>query len=179
MQKNTLLHLLLAAAVAFTASQVQADPKDNKPGKAHKAEQKAQKAGQKAQKSTQAGYSSDSGAVLTGAAVTGAALGGGTVAINSQIGGVNVTAGISFGQARELAVSYQQTGYQQLPPGIRKNLARGKPLPPGIAKKLGHSQMLSQLPQHEGYQWQVCGTDLVLVSIATLVVADILTDVFR
>jgi Ni/Co efflux regulator RcnB len=39
--------------------------------------------------------------------------------------------------------------------------------------------MLSQLPQHEGYQWQVCGSDLVLVSIATMVVADILTDVFR
>lgn len=178
MQKNTLLPVLLATLVAFSASQVQADPKDNKANKGQKAEQKAQKGDKKGQKSAQAGYSNDT-AVLTGAAVAGAALGGGTVAINSQIGGVNVTAGISFGQARELAVSYQQTGYQQLPPGIRKNLARGKPLPPGIAKKLGHSQMLSQLPQHEGYQWQVCGSDLVLVSIATMVVADILTDVFR
>lgn len=178
MQSKTLLHLLLAAAVAVSAGQVQADPKHDKANKSHKAEQKSQKAG-KSQKNAQAGYSSDTTAVLTGAAVAGAALGGGTVAVNSQIGGVNVSAGISFGQARELAVSYQQTGYQQLPPGIRKNLARGKPLPPGIAKKLGHSQMLSQLPQHEGYQWQVCGTDLVLVSLATMVVADILTDVFR
>lgn len=175
MQNNTLLQLLLATAVAFSATQVQADPKHGKGNKGHPAEQKGNKKGQQ---SAQAGYSSNT-AVLTGAAVAGAALGGGTVAINSQIGGVNVTAGISFGQARELAVSYQQTGYQQLPPGIRKNLARGKPLPPGIAKKLGHSQMLSQLPQHEGYQWQVCGSDLVLVSIATMVVADILTDVFR
>ena len=178
MQNNTLLHLLLAAAVALSATAVQADPKHGKGNKGHPAEQKAQKGNKKGQQSAQAGYSNNT-AVLTGAAVAGAALGGGTVAVNSQIGGVNVTAGISFGQARELAVSYQQTGYQQLPPGIRKNLARGKPLPPGIAKKLGHSQMLSQLPQHEGYQWQVCGSDLVLVSIATMVVADILTDVFR
>jgi len=178
MQNNTLLHLLLAVAVALSASQVQADPKHGKGNKGHPAEQKAQKGDKKGQQSAQAGYSNNT-AVLTGAAVAGAALGGGTVAVNSQIGGVNVTAGISFGQARELAVSYQQTGYQQLPPGIRKNLARGKPLPPGIAKKLGNSQMLSQLPQHEGYQWQVCGSDLVLVSIATMVVADILTDVFR
>lgn len=179
MKTKDLWPLLLVAAFATSSGMVQADPKDNKANKSHKTEQKAQKAGKKAQKSAQAGYSSDTSAVLTGAAVAGAALGGGTVAVNSQIGGVNVSAGISFGQARELAVSYQQTGYQQLPPGIRKNLARGKPLPPGIAKKLGHSQMLSQLPQHEGYQWQVCGSDLVLVSIATMVVADILTDVFR
>lgn len=173
MQKNTLLQVLLATAVAFSASQVQADPKHDKQNKGQA------KAAQKGQKSAQAGktdmYSQSGTTTLAGATLAGSA----GVALSTQIGGVNVTAGISFGQARELAVSYQQTGYQQLPPGIRKNLARGKPLPPGIAKKLGHSQMLSQLPQHEGYQWQVCGSDLVLVSIATMVVADILTDVFR
>lgn len=34
----------------------------------------------------------------------------------------------------QLAVNLGLTGYQSLPPGIAKNLARGKPLPPGIAK---------------------------------------------
>lgn len=47
----------------------------------------------------------------------------------------HVSADISFSRARSLAVNYGLTGYQSLPPGIAKNLARGKPLPPGIAKK--------------------------------------------
>lgn len=42
---------------------------------------------------------------------------------------------ISFSRARSLAVNYGLTGYQSLPPGIAKKVARGKPLPPGIAKK--------------------------------------------
>ncbi len=33
-----------------------------------------------------------------------------------------------------------------LPPGIQKNLARGKPLPPGIAKRLD-GRLVQQLPQ--------------------------------
>lgn len=41
---------------------------------------------------------------------------------------------ISYTTARALAVNYGLTGYKALPPGIAKNLARGKPLPPGIAK---------------------------------------------
>ena len=44
---------------------------------------------------------------------------------------------ISYTTARALAVNYGLTGYKALPPGIAKNLARGKPLPPGIAKKNG------------------------------------------
>ena len=45
------------------------------------------------------------------------------------------TAGISISTARGYAVQAGATGYGSLPPGIRKNLARGKPMPPGIAKK--------------------------------------------
>jgi len=107
-----------------------------------------------------------------------AAAGAGIVA-TSTIGDVTINAGISVGQAREIAVSYQQTGFRSLPPGIRKNLARGKPLPPGIAKKLQSSPMLQQLPHHPGYEWQACGTDLVLVSIASQVIAEVLIDVFN
>ncbi len=66
----------------------------------------------------------------------------------------------------------------QLPPGIRKNLARSKPLPPGIAKRYAPAAMLSRLPAHRGHEWCVAGTDLMLVAIGTAVVVDILLDVF-
>lgn len=64
------------------------------------------------------------------------------------------------------------------PPGIRKNLARGKPLPPGIAKKMVPGPMLARLPAYPGYEWRIAGSDLVLVAIATAVVADVLLNVF-
>jgi hypothetical protein len=70
-------------------------------------------------------------------------------------------------------------GYKPLPPGIQKNLARGKPLPPGIAKKAPPSALLGRLPRHPGYEWQMAGTDLILVQIGTAIIADVLKDVFR
>lgn len=98
-----------------------------------------------------------------------------------QDGGVSVTlstAGITVSTARSYAVQAGATGYGSLPPGIRKNLARGKPLPPGIAKKMVPGPMLARLPVHPGYEWRVAGNDLILVAIATAVVADVLAGVF-
>jgi len=95
--------------------------------------------------------------------------------------GVNVSlssAGISISTARGYAVEYGMTGYSSLPPGIRKNLARGKPLPPGIAKKMAPGPMLAHLPVHPGYEWRIAGSDLILVAIGTAIVADVLFDVF-
>jgi len=89
-----------------------------------------------------------------------------------------VSAGIPVVDARRYAVESGGTGYKPLPPGIRRNLARGKALPPGIAKKYAPAPMLRHLPVHPGYEWRAVGTDLVLVAIATAVVADILIDVF-
>ncbi|AXM94744.1 anti-virulence regulator CigR family protein [Pseudomonas plecoglossicida] len=60
-----------------------------------------------------------------------------------------------------------------LPPGIKKNLARGKPLPPGIAKKLD-GRLISQLPYYEGYQWMQAGADLILVAVATGIIYEVL-----
>lgn len=96
-------------------------------------------------------------------------------------GGVLVSAGITIEIARQYAVDsgFSQRGYKPLPPGIRKNLARGKPLPPGIARKSAPPEMLGRLPQHPGYEWQMAGTDLVLVQIGTAIIADVLRDVFR
>ena len=64
-----------------------------------------------------------------------------------------------------------------LPPGIQKNLARGKPLPPGIAKKLD-GRLLGQLPRYDGYEWQQAGTDLILVAIATGIIYEVLNGAF-
>ncbi|MCL6264197.1 anti-virulence regulator CigR family protein [Craterilacuibacter sp. RT1T] len=68
--------------------------------------------------------------------------------------------------------------YAALPPGIRKNLARGKPLPPGIAKRGVPLPLLESLPHYPGYEWTVAGRDLVLLAIGSAIVADILRDVF-
>lgn len=90
-----------------------------------------------------------------------------------------VIAGITTIAAQNLATNYGMVGYAPLPPGIAKNLARGKPLPPGIAKKYPPNAMLGQLPYHPGYEWRVAGSDLILVAIGTAIVADVLRNVFR
>lgn len=89
-----------------------------------------------------------------------------------------VYAGITAALAREYALDFGLGGYSTLPPGIRKNLARGKPLPPGIAKKMVPGSLLGRLPRYPGYEWRIAGTDLILISVATAVIADILYDVF-
>jgi hypothetical protein len=91
---------------------------------------------------------------------------------------VMVTAGISIGDARRLASKYKLTSGKPLPPGIRKNLARGKPMPPGIQKTRMPDAFINQLPDHEGFEWQQAGTDLVLVVTGSLVISDILEGVF-
>ncbi|SDM94126.1 hypothetical protein SAMN05192555_13011 [Franzmannia pantelleriensis] len=63
-----------------------------------------------------------------------------------------------------------------LPPGIRQNLERGKPLPPGIAKRFD-DRLYGQLPRYEGYEWRQAGPDAILVDIANEVVYEILRGV--
>ncbi|WP_213786414.1 MULTISPECIES: anti-virulence regulator CigR family protein [Citrobacter] len=90
----------------------------------------------------------------------------------------HVDSDISFSRARSLAVNYGLVGYQALPPGIAKNLARGKPLPPGIAKKTLPASMINDLPYYPGYEWRAVGDDLVLVALSTAVVTAIINGVF-
>ena len=86
---------------------------------------------------------------------------------------------IDYEALRSIAVSQHYTGYRALPPGIAKNLARGKPLPPGIAKKHVPAALVAQLPTYPDYEWRRCGTDLVLVQIATQVVAEVVANIFK
>lgn len=90
----------------------------------------------------------------------------------------HVDSDISFSRARSLAVNYGLVGYQALPPGIAKNLVRGKPLPPGIAKKTLPASMINDLPYYPGYEWRAVGDDLVLVALSTAIVTSVINGVF-
>lgn len=75
--------------------------------------------------------------------------------------------------------SHHARGVESLPPGIRKRLARGKPLPPGIAKRALPSDLLSLVRVPRGYEVVEVGRDVLLVDVATHVVHDILRDAVR
>ncbi len=69
-------------------------------------------------------------------------------------------------------------GRKSLPPGIAKNLARGKALPPGIAKQVLPAGLLTLLPPApKGYERILVSGKVLLVEIATQVIHDILEDV--
>ncbi len=69
-------------------------------------------------------------------------------------------------------------GLSALPPGIAKNLARGKPLPPGIAKQVLPAALQSTLPPAaDGYERIIVAGKILLVAIATQVIVDVITDV--
>lgn len=66
-----------------------------------------------------------------------------------------------------------------LPPGIAKNLARGKPLPPGIAKVYLPNDLNKLLVVYPGYDYLVAGRDVLLVNQSTQIIADILYNILR
>ncbi len=68
-------------------------------------------------------------------------------------------------------------GRKSLPPGIAKNLRRGKPLPPGIAKQVLPAGLINLLPPvPRGYERVVLDGRVLLVEIATQVIHDMLED---
>lgn len=68
---------------------------------------------------------------------------------------------------------------KELPPGIRKKLARGGEMPPGIAKQALPDGLHRRLPPRDGQDYQIIGTDVVLIDTATKVIVDVLKDVLR
>lgn len=63
------------------------------------------------------------------------------------------------------------------PPGIARNLARGKPMPPGIAKQYLPSDLLARLPSApSGVEYLIVAGKLVLLDIATQVVREVLLE---
>ncbi len=64
-----------------------------------------------------------------------------------------------------------------LPPGIRMNLQRGKPLPPGIAKRFD-PRLHERLPYYQGHEWRRAGDKAILVDLATENVRFVLDSMF-
>ena len=82
---------------------------------------------------------------------------------------------------RQIIVEFFATHRQEaeaLPPGIAKNLARGKRLPPGIAKRPIPSGLRAQLPPRVGVEVSIFGDRIVLLQ-ASGVVVDILEGILR
>ena len=80
-------------------------------------------------------------------------------------------------QIRAFYAARNTSGLKALPPGIRKRLARGKPLPPGIAKQVVPDGLRSQLRLPSGFEVVEVGLDVLLVEVATNVIHDVLMDV--
>lgn len=80
---------------------------------------------------------------------------------------------------RAFYASRPAQGAEALPPGIRRNLERGKPLPPGIAKRSLAAELRSRLAIPAGYEVVEVGLDVLLVEVATGVIHDVLLDIVR
>jgi len=125
--------------------------------------------------------------LILGAALQAATPGAASAQGNGkQVSQPAVTASASITLTRDMQIEIRNWYAQHpvgnveaLPPGIRKRLARGKPLPPGIAKKVAPAGLRSGLHLPHGYQVFEVGLDVLLVEVATSIVHDILTDVIR
>jgi hypothetical protein len=100
-------------------------------------------------------------------------------------GSIGVEVVFSDQEIRLIRAYYQSHGghngkhkQKGLPPGIAKNLARGKPLPPGIAKQALPYELIQVLPPvRDGHERIIVAGKILLVEIATQMVRDVLTDV--
>ncbi len=97
---------------------------------------------------------------------------------------IEFTAEVSFsvGDRAQIQAYYSSSptpGTEALPPGIRKNLASGKPMPPGIAKRFPPDALRSSLSIPPRYEVIEVGWDVFLVEVATGIVHDVLMDVIR
>lgn len=63
-----------------------------------------------------------------------------------------------------------------LPPNVRAE--KGRPLPHGYGKRLD-SRALAQLPRYPGYEWRRLGNDVVLISIGSGIVYEIMSGVLN
>ena len=104
---------------------------------------------------------------------------------NAATVGIEVT--FSAGEAATIRAYFEDDRQQSskknkapksLPPGIEKNLARGKALPPGIAKQVLPAELLRLLPRApNGFERILVSGKVLLVEIATQVIHDVLEDV--
>ena len=72
---------------------------------------------------------------------------------------------------RELKTYYEKGAAKpaDLPPGIAKNLERGKALPPGIQRSKVPDDLAAKLPKRQGEEWAMVGNRLVSVDKSGIV----------
>jgi hypothetical protein len=106
------------------------------------------------------------------------------IAGHSMAAEVGVQVVFTDGEASIIRAYYHDDHYVQpgkkkaLPPGIARNLARGKPLPPGIAKQVLPTGLIDLLPPPpRGFERIAVSGKVLLVEIATQVIHDVLEDV--
>jgi len=95
---------------------------------------------------------------------------------------VNVTVSIFTDRDRDTFRDYFTTHKirpETLPPGIAKNVARGKPLPPGIAKKALPADLVRTLGTRAGRDitFSIVGDRVVAVRAGNVI--DLLESIFR
>ncbi len=140
--------------------------------KSEKAAEKA--AGKAAEKAVTNGASKTAGKAVSG--------GSGAAATAAAAAGAALTGILLSDADRGTITRYFQQHPQPaaaLPPGIAKNVARGKPIPPGIAKRGVPNGLSGQLSIPPGYELQTVGADVVLIEAGTRIIADVLKDVLR
>lgn len=105
---------------------------------------------------------------------------------SASAGDLSFEVGFSSGEVELIRAWYREhthegehrKGRKSLPPGIAKNLQRGKPLPPGIAKQVLPSGLSERLPPvREGYARVIVDGKVLLVEVATQIIHDVLVDV--
>ena len=102
---------------------------------------------------------------------------------------VGATVVFTDGEIRLISAWYREHGSMEnkhqgkgkrngLPPGISKNLARGKPLPPGIAKQALPYELRRALPSvMDGHERVIVDGRVLLIETATQIVRDVLSDI--
>ena len=95
---------------------------------------------------------------------------------------MSASVSISLGDRDVITEFYSsrvRSGARALPPGIRRNLERGKPLPPGIAKQVLPAELSSRITVPDRFEIVEVGLDVLLVEVATGIIHDVLMDVIR
>jgi len=103
-------------------------------------------------------------------------------AVSTSSSAFTAAVSISLGDRdiiRQFYSEHTRGGLKALPPGIRRNLERGKPLPPGIAKQVAPSDLASRIHVPDHFEIVEVGLDVLLVEVATGIIHDVLMDVIR
>jgi len=109
------------------------------------------------------------------------------LSVPTSAGELGLSAVFTDGEVSIIRAYYREQGAPQhgkrkkaggLPPGIARNLKRGKPLPRGIAKQALPIGLVDLLPPPpRGYERVVLSGKILLVEVATQVIHDVLEDV--